>query len=82
MAGGINQKKVRRKIHLARHHAYHNKRNVQNIRKGKFIQKKMKYIILDEVWIMDGGKENHAINNHGNKKHNRFSSSQSAIRLA
>ena len=57
MAGGINQKKVRREIHLARHHAYHNKRNVQNISKGKFIQKKMKYIILDEVWIMDGGKE-------------------------
>jgi hypothetical protein len=50
MAGGINKKKARRKIHLARHYARANKRN---LRYGRLRQKKMKYIIYDEIW-MDG----------------------------
>jgi hypothetical protein len=55
MARGVNKKKVRRKIVLMRHRAYHEKRNVRNRRKGNLIEKKMKYIIGDEVWIYQEG---------------------------
>jgi hypothetical protein len=44
----ITNKKAKRKIHLARHYALANKRK---LRHGGLRQKKMKYIIYDEIWI-------------------------------